>query len=163
MNLSSPCWRSPILPSASGRWRFFSSNPELLELAHDAIIVRSPSGVVRSWNQGAATLYGWTREEALGKITHLLLKTRFPEPLEEVERKLIDQGEWSGELVHTSRDGEQDNRRQSPDPAAKRPWPARRDSRDQPRYDPARTGRSLPPVVRGPAASAGQLHGRYRL
>jgi PAS domain S-box-containing protein len=78
---------------------------KLLELAHDAIIVRSPNGVVRSWNQGAATLYGWTHEEALGKITHLLLKTRFPEPLDEVERKLIDQGEWSGALVHTSRTG----------------------------------------------------------
>jgi PAS domain S-box-containing protein len=79
---------------------------KLLELAHDAIIVRTPSGVVRSWNQGAATLYGWTREEALGKITHLLLKTKFPEPLEEVEGKLINQGAWSGELVHTSRTGD---------------------------------------------------------
>jgi PAS domain S-box-containing protein len=80
---------------------------KLIELAHDAIIVRSPDGVVRFWNQGAATLYGWTREEALGKITHFLLKTKFPEPLEEVERKLMNQGEWSGELVHTSRTGDQ--------------------------------------------------------
>ena len=77
----------------------------MIDLAHDAIIVRSPQGVVRLWNQGAATLYGWTREEALGKITHLLLKTKFPEPFEEVERKLMNQGEWSGELVHTSRTG----------------------------------------------------------
>jgi two-component system CheB/CheR fusion protein len=79
----------------------------MIDLAHDAIIVRSPSGVIRLWNQGAATLYGWTREEALGKITHLLLKTKFPEPLEEVERRLMHQGEWSGELVHTSRTGSQ--------------------------------------------------------
>ncbi len=77
----------------------------MIDLAHDAIIVRNPQGVVRLWNQGAATLYGWTREEALGKITHLLLKTKFPEPFEEVERKLMNQGEWSGELVHTSRTG----------------------------------------------------------
>jgi two-component system, chemotaxis family, CheB/CheR fusion protein len=79
----------------------------MIDLAHDAIIVRSPNGVIRLWNKGAATLYGWTREEALGKITHLLLKTKFPEPLEEVERKLMNQGEWSGELVHTSRSGNQ--------------------------------------------------------
>ena len=67
----------------------------------------APNWVVRSWNQGAATLYGWTRDEALGKVTHLLLNTKFPEPFEEVERKLMNQGEWSGELVHTARNGNQ--------------------------------------------------------
>jgi len=78
---------------------------KLIDLAHDAIIVRNPNGVIRLWNQGAATLYGWTREEALGKTIHLLLKTVFPEPLEEVARMLMTRGEWSGELVHTSRIG----------------------------------------------------------
>ena len=79
----------------------------LIDLAHDAIIVRDPNSVVRLWNKGATTLYGWTRDEAVGKVTHLLLKTKFPEPFEEVERKLFGQGQWSGELVHTSRNGTQ--------------------------------------------------------
>jgi two-component system CheB/CheR fusion protein len=79
----------------------------LIELAHDAIIVRDPNSAVRMWNQGATALYGWTKDEAAGKITHDLFKTRFPEPLEEVERKLKERGEWAGELVHTARDGSQ--------------------------------------------------------
>jgi two-component system CheB/CheR fusion protein len=79
----------------------------LIDLAHDAIIVRSPSGVIRVWNQGAATLYGWSRDEALGKITHDLLKTRFPAPLDfdGLDQELLKKGEWSGELVHTTREG----------------------------------------------------------
>ena len=131
----------------------------LIDLAHDAIIVRNPQWVVRLWNQGAATLYGWTREEAVGKITHLLLKTKFPEPFEEVERKLMNQGEWSGELVHTARNGNQiivasrqvlqRGDHGQPD----------RDSGDQPGHDPAQAGGSLPPVERGAAAGAGELHG----
>ena len=79
----------------------------MIDLAHDAIIVRSPDGVIKSWNKGATTLYGWSRDEALGKITHLLFKTKFQEPLDVVERKLLNQGEWSGELVHTARNGSQ--------------------------------------------------------
>lgn len=77
----------------------------LIDLAHDAIIVRDPKSAVKLWNQGATTLYGWTSEEAAGKITHDLLKTQFPEPFEDVARKLFDRGEWSGELVHTAKDG----------------------------------------------------------
>ena len=79
----------------------------LIDLAHDAIIVRDPKSAVKLWNRGAAILYGWRKEEAAGKVTHTLLQTQFPEPFDEVERKLMETGEWSGELVHTARDGSQ--------------------------------------------------------
>src|SRR5580658_10031556 len=52
----------------------------LLELAHDAIIVRHSDSAVKFWSSGAERLYGWTRAEARGKITHDLLQTEFPEP-----------------------------------------------------------------------------------
>jgi two-component system, chemotaxis family, CheB/CheR fusion protein len=80
---------------------------QLIELAHDAIMVRDRRGAVTSWNQGAETLYGWTKDEALGKVTHRLLQTAFPESREDLERQLMTQGEWSGELVHTTRTGDQ--------------------------------------------------------
>ncbi len=51
---------------------------ELIELAHDAILVRDPADRILSWNQGAQQLYGWSAEEALGQITHQLLQTQFP-------------------------------------------------------------------------------------
>jgi PAS domain S-box-containing protein len=80
---------------------------DLVELAHDAIIVRDPESRVISWNQGAEELYGWTAREAISKVTHSLLQTRFPEMHEEVERALEQEGRWEGELIHTHRDGTQ--------------------------------------------------------
>src|SRR5258705_2878038 len=77
----------------------------LLELAHDGILVRDPSSAIVFWNRGAERMYGWTREEAVGEITHTLLQTEFPRSFEEVEAELHDGGYWEGELVHTTRDG----------------------------------------------------------
>ena len=78
----------------------------LLDLTYDAIIVRGMEGEIRYWNNGAAELYGWSREEALGKISHLLLQTEFPTPLPEMIEALHRTGRWIGELVHTKRDGQ---------------------------------------------------------
>ncbi len=77
----------------------------LLALAHDAIIVRGLDGTVVFWNGGAEIKYGWSREEAVGKVTHDLLQTEAAEPLEEIDRKLLAEGYWEGELVHTGHNG----------------------------------------------------------
>jgi PAS domain S-box-containing protein len=80
---------------------------QLLDLAHDAIIVRDTNSRVISWSHGAQRTYGWTKEEALGKITHTLLKTQFPFSFEEVQNSLFLKGWWEGELIHTTQDGRQ--------------------------------------------------------
>ena len=77
----------------------------LLEQSADAIIVRGFEGTIRYWNEGAATLYGWSREEALGRASHELLRTVFPEPLAAIESRLRAEGTWEGELTHARRDG----------------------------------------------------------
>ncbi|GCE07561.1 sensor histidine kinase [Dictyobacter aurantiacus] len=79
----------------------------LLELAHDAIIVRDPQSAIVFWNQGAQQLYGWTAEEAMGQITHTLLQTRFPIPLADIQHILETKGYWEGDLIHIGRTGEQ--------------------------------------------------------
>jgi PAS domain S-box-containing protein len=78
---------------------------ELLSLAHDAIIVRDPESRIMFWNRGAERTYGWTAPEALGHVTHELLQTRFPIPLETIDAVLQAQGQWEGELRHITRDG----------------------------------------------------------
>ena len=78
---------------------------ELLEIAHDAIIVRDPDSRIRYWNHGAEETYGWNRDEALGKVTHTFLQTKFPVSLEAVDEQLARADEWEGELLHTTRDG----------------------------------------------------------
>jgi PAS domain S-box-containing protein len=83
-----------------------SEKARLLDLTYDAIIVRDMEGAIRYWNNGAEELYGWSREEALGKISHLLLQTEFRTPLAEMTEVLHRTGRWIGELVHTKRDGQ---------------------------------------------------------
>src|SRR6202049_2238148 len=52
---------------------------DLLELATEAILVRDMNGVLLFWNSGAENLYGWRREEVLGKPVHEILRTKFPQ------------------------------------------------------------------------------------
>ncbi len=73
----------------------------LLDLANDAVFVRDADSLISYWNEGAERLYGWSRDEALGKLTHDLLHTEFPVPLSEI----LSSDRWEGELKHRKRDG----------------------------------------------------------
>jgi PAS domain S-box-containing protein len=78
----------------------------LVEMAHDAIVICDPAqGRVLSWNQGAANQYGYSEEEALGKVAPRLLQTRFPESRTKFFNELMLNGEWEGELEQVRRDG----------------------------------------------------------
>ena len=72
---------------------------------NESVMVRTMDGRIRSWNRSAAELYGWRKEEAIGRISHDLLQTRFPKPLEEIESELVRNRLWEGHLVHTTRHG----------------------------------------------------------
>jgi PAS domain S-box-containing protein len=77
----------------------------LLDLTHDTVFVRDMNDVITYWNHGAEELYGWQREQAVGKRCHQLMRTRFPEPFEAITVELLRAGRWEGELVHTTQDG----------------------------------------------------------
>jgi PAS domain S-box-containing protein len=78
---------------------------QLLELAHDAIFVHDLDGKITYWNRGAENAYGFSRDEVIGKVSHELLKTRFPESLVKIIGKLISADRWDGELTHTTKQG----------------------------------------------------------
>jgi PAS domain S-box-containing protein len=82
-----------------------SAQAGLLDLTHDTVFVRDMNDVITYWNRGAYELYGWQRGEAVGKITHQLMQTIFPMPLEEIMAELFRNGRWEGELIHTKKDG----------------------------------------------------------
>lgn len=79
---------------------------ELLDLAHDAIIVRDLDNRILFWNHGAEVTYGWSRGEALGKTTHQLLQANWPESLVNIEDTLFRLGHWEGQIGHTTRSNE---------------------------------------------------------
>ena len=69
----------------------------LLELAHDAIFVRSLDEKIQYWNKGAEQLYGWTAEQAIGgdfgKMT-----CQDGTSFEAAKKILLEEGSWSGEV-----------------------------------------------------------------
>jgi len=78
---------------------------ELLELATEAIIVRDMNGALLYWNAGAEALYGWKREEVLGKSVHQLLQTRFPTEYGLIQSELAKTCQWEGNLIQFTRHG----------------------------------------------------------
>ncbi len=76
----------------------------LLDRAQDAIIIRDLHSVITYWNQGAANLYGWHSEEALGQSVLTLLYRDSTSYLKTIQLLLRD-GEWSGEMNHLTKTG----------------------------------------------------------
>jgi PAS domain S-box-containing protein len=85
--------------------RRLAEQARLLDLTSDAIIVRDHQDRIVYWNRGAEEMYGFSAKEAVGKITHELLQTTHPEKLEKIRKKLKRHNHWSGELIHTRKDG----------------------------------------------------------
>jgi len=77
----------------------------LLDLTHDAIFVRDLDHVISFWNRGAELSYGWKSEEAVGQVSHELMKTVYPGGLDSVMDTVLTTGRWEGELSHTRKDG----------------------------------------------------------
>ena len=78
---------------------------ELLEAASDAILVRDLDGRVLYLNRRAEELYGWARDEAVGRDVRELQFSRTPESFDQANAEVLRNGEWSGELEQVTRDG----------------------------------------------------------
>lgn len=85
--------------------RRLAEQARLLDLSNEAILVRDGEDRITYWNRGAEDLYGYPAEEALGKVTHKLLRTELSEPIEQIFATLERENRWSGELVHKRKDG----------------------------------------------------------
>lgn len=78
----------------------------LIDLSPDAILVRNLNDVVKMWNKSAEKIYGWTKEEAVGrKITDLIYSPEQVEEYMKAKEITLKEGQWSGELKHKTKDG----------------------------------------------------------
>ena len=80
---------------------------QLLDLTDDTVIARDVGDVISFWNHGAERLYGWRQDEAVGQVSHALLKTRFAESRDAIDDVLRRTDRWEGELINTRKDGSQ--------------------------------------------------------
>ena len=78
---------------------------ELLDLASEAVMVRDSAGILQFWNIGAEAVYGWKRDEVIGKNVHEILKTTYPIATQEIDSNLATTGRWDGNLVQHTKDG----------------------------------------------------------
>jgi PAS domain S-box-containing protein len=74
----------------------------VLELA--PVLLRDLESRIVLWTSGAERLYGYSKAEALGRVSHELLQTEFAEGKAYVDEMLCRAGQWEGELVHRKRD-----------------------------------------------------------
>ena len=79
----------------------------LLDSARDAIMLCDMDGVIRFWNEGARRLYGWTREEAVGKRKAELVGTPGDTTTPAIDASFLECGGWQGELHQQTRAGAQ--------------------------------------------------------
>jgi PAS domain S-box-containing protein len=78
----------------------------LLEQVQAAVIATDMRGVVTHWNEYAERLYGWTREEALGRnIAELTISPEGLELAEEIMEWVRSGEAWEGEFVVRRKDG----------------------------------------------------------
>ncbi|USN96668.1 MAG: PAS domain S-box protein [Candidatus Nomurabacteria bacterium] len=73
----------------------------------DAVVSLDNKHNVVSWNKGAEKLYGWKKEEVIGKKLSSLLHQRPVSgiTLKELRQVVADKGVWRGESVHRRKDG----------------------------------------------------------
>ena len=95
----------PHITDAKQKDAELAKQAKLLDISFNAVILRDGEDRITYWNKGAEELYGWTQDEVLGRVTHTLFKTEFPEPLDSISGLLRREGRWQGELIHTRKNG----------------------------------------------------------
>lgn len=90
---------------ARRRERLLMEQQQLIDVSRLPIFYWEIDDGLMQWSMGCEQLYGFSREEALGRIPYELLKTEFPVPYPEIRQQLEMGNSWGGEVVQTTRDG----------------------------------------------------------
>lgn len=73
----------------------------------DSIVVTDFNGTISDWNKGSETLYGYTKEEAIGQCVSIL---HVPEDSERIISEVLasveQHGKWTGEIRMLRKNGE---------------------------------------------------------
>ena len=110
-NITGPTGRSTrvvVLQDITSRIeseRALRRQADLLDQSHEPIFTWRLDGGISYWNYGAEKLYGFSRDEAMGRLPHDLLRTRHPVGTPIIDSTIEREGRWVGELGHSTKDG----------------------------------------------------------
>ncbi len=79
----------------------------LIDLSLSAMIVKNTNGIITFWNSGAEKLYGYKKEEAVGKEISLLLKVRHSDSEEKILDYLKKGRHWVGEITQYTKENKE--------------------------------------------------------
>ena len=83
----------------------FHQRARAFDYLYDAVVVTDLQGIVTDWNTGAEKLYGYTRDEIIGKPVSIL---HAPEDVERITAEVFAaierQGYWTGEIKKVAKD-----------------------------------------------------------
>ncbi len=81
----------------------------LLQNIADAIIYLDKNWEIEDWNEGAMDIYGWEKEEVMGKQVDKLFATQYLQGYtpEIVVKELLQNGKWKGQIKQQTRFGKE--------------------------------------------------------
>ncbi len=79
---------------------------DLLSKVHEALVGIDANYIITYWNSAAEEIFGWTKEEVLGKNSEELLQTKIEgSSRDEGITKLLAPGHYEGEVQYLRKDG----------------------------------------------------------
>ncbi len=82
-----------------------SQKSAILDQLTEAIVITDKNFSIIHWNKTCETMYGWSRQEVIGKSVGDVLKIRTTDKYSSTFEQLMKFGHWSGEFLHYHRDG----------------------------------------------------------
>jgi PAS domain S-box-containing protein len=78
----------------------------LLANISEAVISTDLQFVIQTWNCTAELMYGWKKEEVIGKYLGAYVKPKYPnDSKEKVINDFMNKGSWNGEVLHQTKSG----------------------------------------------------------
>jgi len=78
----------------------------ILENINDAVISTDLNFNIISWNKAAEKIYGWKKNEVIGKPVHEITKLEYPnDQMDDVLSNFFKDGFWKGEVIQKTKGG----------------------------------------------------------
>lgn len=95
-----------ILEELKEREKILRQKSLMVETITDGIIITDLNGTIVDWNKGAEIMFGFKKNETLGKTPAIIYKSEdVPMLIQKIIKSLSENGKWTGEINYMHKDG----------------------------------------------------------